>query len=113
MEEVYDTGEYETLYNIRVADYHTYFVSGELSGIQRMAHNACEYWVNPNTNRISVRYQEPGGRVVTLANQFGTRAELLAWAEQEGVTLATYADSRFSNQAALGNRKLERGVDSH
>ena len=29
VEEVYDAGEWETVYNLRVADYHTYFVGGE------------------------------------------------------------------------------------
>jgi RHS repeat-associated protein len=29
VEEVYDTGDYEAVYNLRVADFHTYFVGGE------------------------------------------------------------------------------------
>jgi hypothetical protein len=40
VEAVEDTGEYETVYNIRVADYHTYFVGGEVWGIDVWAHNA-------------------------------------------------------------------------
>ena len=41
--EVYDTGEYETVYNLRVADFHTYFVGSETWGFSVWAHNrACE-----------------------------------------------------------------------
>ena len=39
VEEVYDTGEWETLYNLRVADCHTYFVGDEGWGFSVWAHN--------------------------------------------------------------------------
>jgi hypothetical protein len=37
--DVEDTGEYATVYNLRVADYHTYFVGGEDWGFSVWAHN--------------------------------------------------------------------------
>jgi hypothetical protein len=41
VEEVYDTGGYETVYNLRVADHHTYFVgSSTMWGFSVWAHNA-------------------------------------------------------------------------
>lgn len=40
VEEVYDTGEYETVYNLRVADFHTYFVGCDQWGFSVWAHNA-------------------------------------------------------------------------
>jgi hypothetical protein len=40
VEEVFDTGQYETVYNFRVADYHTYFVGGDGWGFAVWAHNA-------------------------------------------------------------------------
>ncbi|MDW8244736.1 MAG: polymorphic toxin-type HINT domain-containing protein [Thermogemmata sp.] len=40
VEEVYDTGEYETVYNCRVADWHTYFVGSEEWGFSVWAHNS-------------------------------------------------------------------------
>jgi len=40
VEEVYDTGEPETVYNLRVADFHTYFVGSEEWGFSVWAHNA-------------------------------------------------------------------------
>jgi RHS repeat-associated protein len=45
VEEVYDTGEWETVYNLRISDYHTYFVSGEDWGFSVWSHNtggACD-----------------------------------------------------------------------
>jgi len=41
VEDLFDTGEYETVYNLRVADYHTYFVGGREWGFSVWAHNAC------------------------------------------------------------------------
>jgi hypothetical protein len=40
VEEVYDTGEYGTVYNLRVAEYHTYFVGCQEWGFSVWAHNA-------------------------------------------------------------------------
>jgi hypothetical protein len=39
-EEVYDTGETDTVYNLRVTDYHTYFVGSPAWGWNVWAHNA-------------------------------------------------------------------------
>jgi hypothetical protein len=39
VDEVVDTGEYETVYNVRVADYHTYFVGCQEWGFSVWAHN--------------------------------------------------------------------------
>jgi hypothetical protein len=41
VEEVASGGEYEKLYNLRAADWHTYFVGGEEWGFSVWAHNAC------------------------------------------------------------------------
>ena len=41
VEEVYDTGEWETVYNLRISDYHTYFVSDWDWSFSVWAHNAC------------------------------------------------------------------------
>lgn len=41
VEDILDTGTYETVYNFRVADHHTYFVGGEDWGFSVWAHNAC------------------------------------------------------------------------
>ncbi len=43
VEEVYDTGDYEEVYNLRVADFQTYFVGGEDWGFSVWAHNKCAW----------------------------------------------------------------------
>jgi hypothetical protein len=40
---VEDTGTWETVYNFRIADHHTYFVGSEEWGFSVWAHNACVY----------------------------------------------------------------------
>src|SRR4029434_4769871 len=40
VEDVLDTGEWETVYNLRVADYHTYFVGCDEWGFSVWAHHA-------------------------------------------------------------------------
>jgi hypothetical protein len=41
VEEVFATGVWETVYNFRVAEYHTYFIGGEHWGFALWAHNQC------------------------------------------------------------------------
>jgi hypothetical protein len=41
VEEVYDTGKEEAVYNLRVADFHTYFVGDTNWGFSVWAHNMC------------------------------------------------------------------------
>jgi hypothetical protein len=45
VEEVYDTGEFETVYNVRVAEHHTYFVGRQDWGFSVWAHNAYKEYV--------------------------------------------------------------------
>ena len=55
VEEVYDTGESETVYNLRVAEHHTYFVGGEDWGFSVWRHNACtvEQYVAQNETKLA------------------------------------------------------------
>jgi hypothetical protein len=42
VEDLLDTEEYATVYNVRVADHHTYFVGRSDWGVSVWAHNACQ-----------------------------------------------------------------------
>ena len=41
VEGVYETGEWEVVYNLRIADFHTYFVTDWDWGFAVWSHNAC------------------------------------------------------------------------
>jgi hypothetical protein len=46
IEDLFDTGEYETVYNLRVKDFHTYFVGCDEWGFSVWAHNASREYYN-------------------------------------------------------------------
>jgi hypothetical protein len=81
VEAVRETGEEQTVYNLRVADFHTYFVGCEEWGFSVWAHNA----------ECAILFQKPNGQWV-LKGQVsgkvlaeGTEAEALAAAKAGGV----------------------------
>jgi RHS repeat-associated protein len=58
VEAVKDTGVYETVYNLRIADYHTYFVGSALWGFSVWAHNT--YGVHSTSNTIANQIEKEG-----------------------------------------------------
>jgi hypothetical protein len=52
-----DTSEYETVYNLRIADFHTYFLGSEAWGFAVWAHNA-ECVVSHENGQYTVRNRE-------------------------------------------------------
>jgi hypothetical protein len=91
--EVYNTGETETVYNLRIADYHTYFVGGPEWGFSVWAHNDCHHIVSKYSNagrgwtqNWSQKAQallakggigvESAANKVNLLNHFGPHPEL-------------------------------------
>jgi hypothetical protein len=65
--EAYDTGEYETVYNCRVAEWHTYFVGDDAYVTAVWAHNAYRMlFIKPDDNA--------GGPPSNLFNPFVTEA---------------------------------------
>jgi hypothetical protein len=53
--EVFDTEQWETVYNLRVADFHTYFVGDEGWGFAAWAHNDCTYKAVKSQNEASIQ----------------------------------------------------------
>jgi len=64
VEEVYDTGDWVLVYNLRVADWHTYFVGDADWGWSAWAHNAYSFVQTVTANAVTVgrvfRFTEPG-----------------------------------------------------
>jgi hypothetical protein len=68
--DVFHTGCVETVYNVRVAEFSTYFVGGDEWGFSVWAHNACAkvYWYRPGPGdrygHLSVETTTDAGRSV-------------------------------------------------
>ena len=79
--EVFDTGTYEPVYNLRVAEYHTYFVGADGWGFAAWAHNAYTAEVNQIIKEL-VRGQggTPGSGFSYDASRTGERA---TWANRQ------------------------------
>ncbi len=65
VEELYDTGAYETVYNLRIAEYHTYFVGCDEWGFSVWAHNSYtalreEGLSNSQAKRANMLYKTQG-----------------------------------------------------
>jgi hypothetical protein len=91
--EVYDTGETETVYNLRIAEYHTYFVGCPEWGWSAWAHNDCHHIVSKYANanrgwsqpwsqkaqallkRGGIGVESAANKVENLANHFGPHPE--------------------------------------
>jgi len=94
VEEVYDTGEYETLYNVRVAEYQTYFVSGNEWGFSVWAHNTDCFVVPHGNNRFALRNTQSGAVELGQGGQgFASRADALTFAGQNGITVVPFRTS--------------------
>ncbi len=107
VEELYDTGLFEAVYNVRVAEYHTYFVGEEGWGFGVWAHNTYGYramslaeyaqvsgtnpvWTDPPGGTVDPAYKwfwetqtEAVGFRTYLIALAGTNAAQIQQAEQE------------------------------
>lgn len=79
---VRNTGRVETVYNLRVADYHTYFVGAPEWGFAVWAHNACvRLVVDADTGKAYVYFNKVKNPV-----EFKTAAEAEQWMQKVGHT---------------------------
>ncbi len=81
VQEVDDTEVYETVYNLRVSDYHTYFVGGEEWGFSVWAHNASNYQTDgPENARRRPKFrratQSDADGEAPLASRLSDHAEI-------------------------------------
>lgn len=115
VEEVYDTGNYETVYNLRVADHHTYFVGCLQWGFSVWAHNTC--WDIPEKLEKTIAKQ-PGERLtihaVDLAQNGGAHKErireLMANADAKGLTYFVF-DKKSGEILKVGSTGNGNEVD--
>jgi hypothetical protein len=92
VEEVYNTGTYETVYNLRVADCHTYFVGSEEWGFSVWAHNS--YNEEAQGRTVEQHLIETLGDNIITVNGKQTHTINLTNLSKEGRTaLTTYLKS--------------------
>jgi len=85
-----DTCEYATVYNLRIAEYHTYFVGCAEWGFSVWAHNTCyDDWVKGNKDRINAARQD---------GETFNKAAPRMWAEHNAAQAA--ANQAAANQTA-------------
>jgi hypothetical protein len=82
VDDLLDTGEYERVYNLRVADHHTYFVGCQEWGFSVWAHNSCVELVEVDGKFHLV---ELSSRKVVYTGM--TANEAVAFAEENGFDL--------------------------
>jgi len=75
VEELYDTGEWEPVYNLRVADWHTYFVGDDNWGWAAWAHNSYQDFIGA----IDKVLKQKRGTEITDANRGIPGATLQQW----------------------------------
>jgi hypothetical protein len=112
IEEVFDTGEYEVVYNLQVADFHTYFAGSLEWGFSVWAHNAEYNGTRVNNvieseigRRLSKNTQADAvGRAVQNGNEALVKQLLEGYGVAEGdldrVTSQLFTDGGVTPQAA-------------
>jgi hypothetical protein len=90
VEEVEDTGEWETVYNLRVADFHTYFVGCDEWGFSVWAHNA-DYAESATFRKVTGLSEGQSHRAIIILNMKG-EAAFIAYAEKRGLTPTQISD---------------------
>lgn len=91
VEDMLDTGEWETVYNLRVADFHTYFVGCDEWGFSVWAHNACHRIVKIEGTQAWTIVDEAGQVIPQAAGKkFGNPANARKFADEHGITAVVH-----------------------
>ncbi|WP_162655973.1 polymorphic toxin-type HINT domain-containing protein [Tuwongella immobilis] len=107
VEKIVDTDQWETVYNFRVAEFHTYFVGGDEWGFSVWAHNTC-YEIRQLADGRFGLFERATGNAVTLEGRAITANS------PDGVRLlatdaAKIARSNISRSTVVGTLKRDAG----
>jgi hypothetical protein len=107
VEDLLDKGEWETVYNLRVANYHTYFVGARDWCFSVWSHNLCEEMAQ-RANQRHTRYANDLSKINRTLQRLGQRA--LREARQGGRTdyRGRGSESRFRRYAMAVDNRLAR-----
>jgi Pretoxin HINT domain len=100
VEDLFDTGDWQPVYNLRVADWHTYFVGGDSWGWAAWAHNTCskEFYLTEDSDPLhqgtyTLFEKSNGSRVVGSNGQSVWKPSfksMLAYLKSSAATRAGY-----------------------
>jgi hypothetical protein len=104
VEEVFDTGVEETVYNCSVADYHTYFVGGEDWGFSVWAHNtSCDA-------RLLRKDLDPTGKIAKAGEQAAHIVPTGAFSNRPADIVSGLVEARkIIKDAGIGINTAENG----
>jgi hypothetical protein len=108
VEDLLDTGEYETVYNLRVADFHTYFVGCQEWGFSVWAHNSYEQFKEAlieegHVSARSRRLREEGGKRGDLYGLYHDTVENFAGTSEASFKAALKQKFPSISETALNN----------
>jgi hypothetical protein len=106
VEDVLDTGEYERVYNLRVADYHTYFVGSAEWGFSVWAHNEYSDFLNRLERQGTEKLRAIYDAEVLQGN--GSHAEFVQF--QKAMTALDPGLSVYQIRAAWRQVKADRAA---
>jgi hypothetical protein len=104
IKEIYDTGIYETVYNLRVSNEHTYFVGDDSWGWSVWVHN--EYLYRAITDQD---YAEYASNLFTMINPRGSGGTILEHIEGNGA-MTKYISASQSYRGTAKFRPTSDGV---
>lgn len=117
VEDLLDTGEWDTVYNLRVAEWHTYFVGCAEWGFSVWAHNA-DYTLNPKNGGPELSNTAARFQAITIWKKVEgragpiTREDVALFSRQERV--AINADKSitvtFDDKAVIGDHLKVLGI---
>jgi hypothetical protein len=104
LEDLLDTGKWERVYNLRIQDYHTYFVGSSDWGFSVWAHNACyqRVGVSHDLAQIALEYRRELPNPLT-----GRNVMVLEYVTKDG-TIATLP---FVSNGRHTERMIEEGTN--
>jgi hypothetical protein len=110
VEEMLDTGEVATVYNVRVADYHTYFVGARDWGFSVWAHNECRSYskADPATKQDGERFVESARRWRNTIDAEYRGGVTIAVTEVNGVECVTL----FANAGRQGRQMPQSEINA-
>jgi hypothetical protein len=114
VDDLFDTGEWEAVYNFRVADFHTYFVGNEQWGFSVWAHNAdcTAFDVRSAAQKAGLNPIVSGGRVNQLQRAVNEANASGDWNGVKSILNTHYKGQSLSKRADMLRNLMDNTNDA-